>query len=155
MPECDDVGPKRLKKKKLKSEINNEIISNIIAAYKNKPQLWRNGMREKINSKQKEDLMQELTQEINTKCDTNFKWTLIRKQLTKLQQNYQNEIEEQLKSSEANANFKLWYAQDMDYLRETVLQKLKHKRVSVSCYSRRQIKNVYIFFFRKNPNTKW
>lgn len=122
---ADERSTKRNKQKS--KEQDKAIILTLIEAYQNRPQLWNTAQSEKCNLKQKEDLLQSITDDINAKLNLKLKIYMVKKKLNSICKQYEKEVEQQMNEKE-KVDSELWYYENMNFLKSAVECKLKHKK---------------------------
>lgn len=107
------------------------ILALINAYYKN-PQLWNTSLSEKTNVKQKEDLLQAITDDLNSKFQLKLKLYTVKKKLNYICKQYEKEIQRQMDQDEDDVKSNLaesWYFENMSFLKSIVENKISLKRV--------------------------
>ncbi|XP_046802051.1 uncharacterized protein LOC111687269 [Lucilia cuprina] len=128
----DNVDDKLMKpfKQSAKSK-EKELILGLIDAYYKNPQLWDTTLMERCNLKQKDDILQTITDELNANLKMKLKLYMVKKKLNFICKQYEKEIERQINendNSKESQNSELWFFENMSFLKSTVENKLKLKR---------------------------
>ena len=108
------------------------MILALINAYYKYPQLWNTSLSEKINLKQKEDLLQAITDDLNTKFQLKLKLYTVKRKLNYICKQYEKEIQRQMDQDEPDIKSNLgdsWYFENMSFLKTIVENKISLKRV--------------------------
>ncbi|KAM7350214.1 uncharacterized protein ACRADG_008850 isoform 1-T2 [Cochliomyia hominivorax] len=130
MDDNSNEKPLRLIKDKNKAK-EKEFILALIQAYHENPQLWNTSLAEKCNLKQKEHILQKITEDINTKLKMKLKLYMVKKKLNYICKQYEREVEKELNGSNENngtENSKIWFYENMSFLKTITECKLKMKR---------------------------
>ncbi|KAI8122828.1 Zinc finger protein 62 [Lucilia cuprina] len=128
----DNVDDKLMKpfKQSAKSK-EKELILGLIDAYYKNPQLWDTTLMERCNLKQKDDILQTITDELNANLKMKLKLYMVKKKLNFICKQYEKEIERQINendNSKESQNSELWFFENMSFLKSTIENKLKLKR---------------------------
>lgn len=110
------------------------MILALIDAYYRNPQLWNTSVSKKCSFKQKQDLLQAITDDINFKLQLKLKLHTVKKKLNYICKQYEREIEKQMNQEEKVTkydNVGLWFFENMSFLKSVVENKISLKRVSL------------------------
>ncbi|TMW54352.1 hypothetical protein DOY81_000531 [Sarcophaga bullata] len=114
-----------------KNTKDKELILALIDAYYKTPQLWNTSLSEKTNLKQKEDLLQAITDDINSKLQLKLKLYTVKKKLNYICKQYEKEVQRQMDQDEAGVKSNLadlWYFDKMSFLKSIVENKISIKK---------------------------
>lgn len=125
----DDSGDEKYATKRTKQNTNEqerEFILLLIEAYRNYPQLWNTS--DKCNRKQKKDILQNITDHLNTKLKLKLKLYMVKKKINFIRKEYEKEVERQMNGQEKDKeelDSQLFYYENMNFLKAIVENKFK------------------------------
>uniref|UniRef100_A0A1A9WIN2 Protein krueppel n=1 Tax=Glossina brevipalpis TaxID=37001 RepID=A0A1A9WIN2_9MUSC len=156
----ETCATKRSRKRKISKENldDHRIISALIDLFKPHEFLWNSQHSESRNIVLRRDILQNITDELNTKFKTHLKMEIIRKKINILRRDYTLEVEKRMdRMLEREETSNLWYYDKMEFLKPSIEYKIKNrsklnsfkvKALSESLLS--QLTDIY-----KDFNTLW
>ncbi|XP_075156867.1 uncharacterized protein LOC142230117 [Haematobia irritans] len=122
---------KTFRTKNSKLQDSKELITALIDAYKNMPRLWDVSHAEKCNGqKQRDELFQNITDKLNDVLKIELTLDMVKKKVMQISKEYEKEAEKRIYNEENGKTYipKIWYYENMEFLKASIENKLKTKR---------------------------
>ncbi|KAM7350213.1 uncharacterized protein ACRADG_008849 [Cochliomyia hominivorax] len=127
----DDMLIKPLKT--VKDAKEKELIIELIEEYRQKPELWNIRAKKKYNSKEKDELLKNIADNLNAKLNLKLKLYSVKTKLNIICKQYEKIIRKQLMVEDQEKPVKkqgseLWYYKHMNFLKPIMENKIKNKK---------------------------